>query len=43
MILSHPEAIRNLHERTRYAKGRPFGSLKTYVLSYLRNLPSVDM
>jgi len=43
MILSHPEAIRNLHERTRYAKGRPLGSLKTYILSRIRNLPSANM
>lgn len=43
MILSHPEAIRNIQERTRYAKGRPFGSLKTYILSRIRNLPSANM
>lgn len=43
MILSHPEAIRNIQERIRYAKGRPSGSLKTYILSRIRNLPSANM
>ena len=43
MIFLHPEAIRNMQERIKYAKGRPLGSLKTYILSRIRNLPSANM